>query len=52
MNPAEHTRIVNKQRNLPAQMERARRRLRDLQREAARYGMHELLPPDFSKDTP
>lgn len=31
--------------HLPARLERARARVRQLEAEARRYGMHELVPP-------
>ena len=39
----EYRRIVNRQRRLPDQLTAARRRVRDLELEAKRYGMFELL---------
>ena len=35
--------LINKQRNLPAQLIRARRRVANLEAECIRYGMKELL---------
>lgn len=43
MTEAEYTRIINLQRRLPDQIERAERRLEHLYRTAARLGMRELL---------
>ena len=43
MTEAEYARIINAQRRLPEQIERAERRLEHLYRQAARMGMHELL---------
>lgn len=38
-----HTHIINKQRNLPAQLIRARRRVAQLEAECIHYGMKDLL---------
>lgn len=43
MTQREHQRIINKQRNLPGQLERARRRVRDLEQEAKRLGVISIL---------
>lgn len=43
MSLREYTRIINKQRNLPSQLERARRRVQQLEQEARRLGVIEIL---------
>ncbi len=39
----QHVQIINKQRNLPSQLERARRRVAQLEAECIHYGMKDLL---------
>jgi len=43
MTEREYRAIVNRQRRLPDMLDAARRKVRHLEAEAARYGMHELL---------
>lgn len=43
MSQRDYMRIVNKQRNLPSQLERARQRVRQLEQEALRLGVIEVL---------
>ena len=43
MSPREYQRLVNRQRNLPCQLQRARERVRHLEAEAIRIGMRELV---------
>ncbi len=43
MTQQEYQRIVNKQRHLPLQLERARQRVRHLEAEAVRLGLAELV---------
>lgn len=43
MSQSEYMAIINRQRRLPEQLERARARVIQLEREAARLSLHELL---------
>jgi hypothetical protein len=43
MTKQEYDQITNRQRRLPSMLERARRRVNDLEKEARRLSMHELL---------
>jgi hypothetical protein len=43
MSPQEYNRVINRQRRLPEQLDRARARVRQLEAEAARLGMRELV---------
>ena len=50
MNAREYQSLVNRQRRLPDQLVRARLRVRQLEREAERLGMRELLESPASLD--
>lgn len=50
MSQSEYQAIVNRQRRLPEQLARARLRVRQLEREAARLGFRELLENPASLD--
>lgn len=43
MTPRQYQAIINRQRRLPEQLDAARRKVRHLEAEAIRYGMHELV---------
>lgn len=43
MNQKEYVRLINRQRNLPGQLVRARLRVKQLEAEAARIGLRDIL---------
>lgn len=50
MSQVEYQAIINRQRRLPEQLHRARRRVQQLENEAARLGLRELLEDPTSLD--